>query len=242
MFTLSSLRCTLKIGAGVMKVAKQENIKTILIDIRKMLRWFLSGEGAIVTLSLLVLAAIIGFLIQDAIQKQRYLELLQLELRANYNTATNEIKNVNNHQYLYFHVPFHAEVYNAGLQQGYIITLNPNTQAQLYSFYNTFLPAENVLTQRDMDIINEYETKWEQCIIDNNQLVIKSSPLCDSEHSTYLTVQQTYSEFIARSEVNVWQNISKINFNPTEDRLHPKNLAGLILRLLLGPDSLKIQQ
>src|SRR5579872_48117 len=133
---------------------KVETTRKILEDIRNMLRWFLSGEGAIVTLTLLVIAGIVGYLIQDAIQRQRYLELLELELRGNYNNANIEIKMVNNHQYLYSHIPIHTEVYYAGLQQGYLITLDPQTQGQLYALYTGYFVNMNTLNSHYMDVIN----------------------------------------------------------------------------------------
>ena len=66
----------------------KNSVKMTLAKIYFLVRWILSVRGAVITLTLSIVAAIAVFFIQDAIRRQRYLELLQLELRSNYNSAT----------------------------------------------------------------------------------------------------------------------------------------------------------
>jgi len=224
-----------------MATKERASTRDLLLDIRNTLRKIISKEGAAVTLILLILASVIGFIIQDQIQKQRYLELLQFELNSNVINANIEVKSVLNKKYILNHSSFSTAVFNAGLQQGYLLTLNPTVMGQLYELYTTYLPEMNWLMNHDMDIINSYEMKWEECE-DNAIINGTTKDQCSLEHQQYLAIQKQYSIYIAQDDLMVTKQISTIKFNPTQERLYPKNPVSFILRVLMGPDSLKVQQ
>jgi hypothetical protein len=220
---------------------KKESTRKILLDIRGVLQWFFSINGVIVTLTILIFASLITFIIQDQVQRQRYLELLQLELNNNTISANLEIKSVVNKKYLFSHNPIAMEVYNAGLQQGYLLTIDPKVLSQLYSLYHAYFPGMNTLMNHDMDIINNYELDWEKCE-DNDIANNIIEDQCAQEHEEYLAIQKQYSMYIAQDDVLIAKQISQVKFNPTEERLHPKTPIGFILRVLMGDQSLKVQR
>ncbi len=214
---------------------KQESTKSILIEIRSILKWFFSVDGAIVTLVILIIGGFGAYVIQDTIQRQRYLELLELELRNNQIAANIEVETFNKNGVIQYHVPYSSDVYKAGLQSGYLLTIDPTTQGELYTFYNIYLPKINQIDSHLTNTIADYSQKWEDCIINN--LLINNKNACENETKLKDQVEKSYSGIMKNDAIGMWQTINKIQFNPTEQRLHSP-----LLKLFMGDKRLKVQE
>jgi hypothetical protein len=215
---------------------KKESTRSILIEIRSILKWFFSVDGAVITLFLLIIAALGAFVIQDSIQRQRYLELLELEIRSDQIQANSEIQAFNTKGSIYIHTPYKTKVYDAGLQSGYILTLDPSIQSQLFVLYNVSIPGENKLADHAQEIMDYYYNNWEHCIIDSLDTINKTN-LCSREKTQMDFTDKTYSKFLKDDATSLINTITKIKFNPTQERLH-----SLLLRLFMGDKRLKVQE
>ena len=205
--------------------------------IYSLLKWFFSVDGAVITLTLLVIGSILAYVIQDAIQRQRYLELLEFEIRSNEIKANTMINTYNKDGLLY--IPFsqfNTEVYNSGLQSGYILTIDPGIQSQLLGLYVDYLPNVNKLISSEEDVIKRSQQKWEDCLINSSISTNNQKDVCKQEKQQLDNAQKIISGSVVNDYKQASQNLSKINFNPTQERLHSP------LKYLMGSQSLKVQQ
>lgn len=219
-----------------MSTKKRESIREVLIDIRNRLKWFFSVDGVVVTLFVLIVAALGAFIIQDRIQRQRYLELLELEIRENMLKIQSETKFYHDSGVIYNHTPYSTDVYQAGLQSGYLLTIDPNVQAQLFALYDAYIPAMNKIENRQDEIMYSYSNNWEHCVVDNSQ-TNDGKDHCAKEKALKDYAFKTYSKFLNDEASQVAGIIEKINFNPTQERLH-----SFLLRFLMGDKRLKVQE
>lgn len=214
--------------------------KTLSQGIKRFFKILFSTKGLIISLCLGILVSLLGFLIQDQIQRQRYLELLEFEIRENYLTATNEMKTFNQTGIIYTHTPFHDDVYKAGLQTGYLLTIkDPDILSSIYSLYDEYLPKVNKLGDQEVNTIDLYSNKWAACISDNLYNMNGKNNTCNKEKQTFDEVQRQYSGYINTIDQQVAKTTYSIGlrFNPTQDRLH-----SWWMKRLMGDKALKIQE
>ena len=203
------------------------------------LKWFLSVNGLVFAILMGILINSSSNMIQDTIQKQRYLELLQLEMRMNHGKAKRYIEEFLKNGVISIHTPFRREVFDSGLQSGYLLTIEPKVLADIYVLYTTYLPGLNNLVGHQFGIIEDYLTVWEKCIFDLSLPKSIGKNNCDDENRVFKDVEKVYSKSIfnniKQGEKSLWS--TSINFNPTQDRLRSP-----MLRLFMGTDRLRIQE
>lgn len=215
----------------------KQSTKSILLQIRDTLKKAFSVNGVLVTLFILILAALLSFIIQDKIQRQRYLELLELEIRNNELIAGNEIKEYNQKGVILVHTPYSISTFEAGLQSGYILTLDPNTLNSLYSLY-VAIPKFNSVLDHANGIIQNYFTQYEKCIADSIIGTVSPSQ-CQNYKLAYDSIQKTYSGIMKNIDVILEKDLAdtSLKFNPTQNRLKSP-----LLLFFMGNQRLKIQE
>lgn len=218
----------------------QKHFKNINnLKLPNILKWFLSLNGLVFTILVGILINSSSNFIQDKIQRQRYLELLQLELRMNHSNAVTEINNFNDTGIIYNHVPYQTAVYQSGLQTGYILTLNPDILGELYILYSGYLPKLNQIADHQVQIRNKYMEDWEHCIIDTSSRNLDTKKTCELQEQLLKSVDKTYSGLTKDTAVAMEKTLWDISvkFNPTQERLKSP-----ILRFFMGDHRLKIQE
>ena len=98
------------------------------LRMKNLLSKFFNKNGLIVTLLLGLIVSVVASRIENLIQKQRYLELLQIEIRTNYLTALRTINATASELSTQTFPYFSTAVYEAGLESGYILTIVKNLQ------------------------------------------------------------------------------------------------------------------
>lgn len=203
------------------------------------LKWFLSVNGLVFAILMGIIINSSSNVIQDKIQRQRYLELLQLEMRMNHNQAKTDIQQFEKDGVILIRRSFRSEVFDSGLQSGYLLSIDPKVLAGIYVLYTTYLPSVNNLVEHQSGIIEDYLTVWEKCVFDLDLPKSIGKSNCDDEKRVFKAVEKFYSEsiynHIKQAEKSLWD--TSIKFNPTQDRLNSP-----ILRLFMGTDRLKIQE
>lgn len=210
----------------------KKKLKYILINF---FRSIFSINGLIATILIGIFISLFSFIIQDQIQRQRYLELLELEIRQNYSATVIEINNYNKTGIIQNHTPYSDEVFKAGLQSGYLLTVDPQVLGQIYLFYNLYLPKMNNLISKESLVIDNYQNAWEKCV-DDNYYVPKN---CSQEKNVAEMIQKQYSKYMYDGDMALSKILYDLGlkFNPTKDRLNSP-----VLRLFMGTQSLGSQK
>lgn len=193
----------------------------------------------ILTILLGIFISLIANSIQDKIQTQRYLELLQLQINTNLINLTVEINSdaINLHV---LHVPLSDSAYKSGLESGHLLNVKLDTLAKIQRFYTFALPAINKLSDHTVNLINDYELRWQHCIIENALKQNNSSkPICENEEKLMNITKQELSKSLKLDLKLAEQSLKEIKkeFNPTRDRL-----SSPLLHLLMGNEKLAIQE
>ena len=185
---------------------------------------------------LLLTSALVAYYVQETFQRQRYLELLELELRQNYIEAGQVMQIYNKSGILLNHTPYSSKVYEAGLQSGYILTLEPVILSSITAYYNTYLPKINDLDTQSWQIMQTYNIEWQKCLI-RLIAINKLSDDCTTEEKMKDAAIKTFSKYLAQTAQDMQKNTLEIKFNPTQERLNNPFLS-----FLMGQKRLKVQE
>ncbi|MEK7622127.1 MAG: hypothetical protein AAB415_03020 [Patescibacteria group bacterium] len=207
---------------------------------KNLLSKFFNKNGLIVTLLLGLIVSVVASRIENLIQKQRYLELLQIEIRTNYLTALRTINATASELSTQTFPYFSTAVYEAGLESGYILTISPLLQSQIMSIYNPFLQETNHFVKQQSMIVEEYNRGWQKCVFEQTLESNDPSSFCAKEKQLKEFADQVITselkQYISTSVEKELQEISN-KFNPTQNRLKSP-----LLRLLMGTEVLGIQK
>lgn len=209
---------------------------SILRKSRYLIRKVFSKNGLIITLLIGSLISLGSFKIEDLIRRQRYLELLQLETRMNYLTASNIAQQVSNQGLITNSDVFSTDVFKAGLESGYILTIPLYLQSEIYSVYTKYIPEINQIINHQSEVINQYTFAWEKCVLEQS---FDQNLSCEKEKQILNLAEVTYSKMLADTAKEVEQNLKNLsdNFKPTQDRFKSP-----LLLLFMGSETLGIQK
>lgn len=201
-----------------------------------LIRKIFNKNGLIITLLIGSLISLVSFKIEDLIRRQRYLELLQVETRMNYLTASNIAKQLSNQGLITNYNVFSTDVFKAGLESGYILTIPLNLQSEIFSVNTKYIPEINQITNHQSEIINQYAFVWEKCVLEQS---FDQSLSCEKEKQILNLAEGTYSKLLADTAKEVEKNLKNLsdNFKPTQDRLKSP-----LLLLFMGKETLGIQK
>lgn len=193
-------------------------------------------NGLIITLLIGSLVSLISFKIEDQVKRQRYLELLQIEIRMNYLTASDIARKLSNQGSINNFNVFSSDVFKAGLESGYILTIPQHLQSEMYAIYTVGIPEINNIIYHQTTLIEQVEYEWELCILDQ---ALNPSLSCEKKKMLRDIAEHTYSQLradVASHLERQLQNLSD-DFNPAQERLDSP-----LLRLLMGGQILGIQK
>ena len=204
--------------------------------LKKIIAFIFSSNGIIITLFIGILINFISNQISDITSRQRYLELLQMEIRYHV-VRSNAIGDEYERSGTLYNEAFASDdIYKAGLESGYLLEIDPDILSQIVVYY-TAVPIVNSWLSEFHGIIKESKTKWFECMNANHIEYPEglSTAVCSRERSDYEWVLRTYSVEIASSwNYLVQSSPNFINeFNPTEDRI-----GSPILRMIMGGEAL----
>ncbi len=205
----------------------------IILFLGKLKKLFISIfsiNGLLVTIALGITVGFLSNKVQDAIQRQRYLELLEYEVRSDvlqFSIVKNDFEYDGKTDLEYY---LNDDVYKAGLGNGYILTLEPSEQIHLLVFYRTVSSYNSILQ-------GLYSKKDTSQTIYLNCLLNKPLPGCNKKQ--FDLEQQLYSEQINKTWGSFFDLTYKdaVSFNPTKERLQSP-----LLKLLMGNKSLEVQK
>ena len=171
---------------------------------------------------------IITIQIQESIQKQRIYEALENEILTNSITAASimdendrAIKDGVAPDYYHPSATYNNDVWNSGEVLKYIVQLDPDLQAEIFSYYNPFILQINEISQKDILLTND---ALKSCYTDYENLNNLKKSVCRRSYYNFLE-----KESGAASNVYDWSEELLGKFHPTKDRLKSP-----ILRLIMG--------
>jgi len=200
------------------------------------LRKLFSRTGIIATLFIGTVIGISVFKIEDSIKRQRYLELLQLEIRSNYLTAVDISNKKSNQGLIDNYEVFSSDVFKSGLASGYILTIPQDLLARMYAIYTVGVPRMNNTIDHQTALMEQIAYEWELCILDQSTNPDLS---CTEEETHRKIAEGAYSDLLAYVGEGFSKELQSLsdNFNPTQDRLNSPFLS-----LFMGRETLGIQK
>ncbi|MDD3678961.1 MAG: hypothetical protein PHT36_01820 [Patescibacteria group bacterium] len=171
---------------------------------------------------------IITIQIQKSIQKQRIYEALENEILTNsimaaaiMNENDRAIKDSVAPDYYHPSATYNNDVWGSQEALKYIVQLDPDLQAELFSYYNPFILQVNETGQKDILLTND---ALKNCYTEYESLNNLKKSACQRTYYNFLE-----NESDTASSVHDWSEELLEKFHPTKDRL--KNP---ILRLIMG--------
>lgn len=165
---------------------------------------------------------------QESIQKQRIYEALENEILTNSITASTIIEENNKiikedslPDYYHPSAVYNNDVWNSQEALKYIVQLDPELQAEIFSYYNPYLIQVNEINQKDILLTND-DLRF--CYSDYEALTSLEKQKCKRVYYEFLENESTTA-----SGVFDWSEELLAKFQPTKDRL--KNP---LLRLIMG--------
>jgi len=210
--------------------SKLRGSKRRIQGIRKLI---ISPNGILITFILGIFINVVSNRVQDIVERQRYLEILQYELTQIGLSTYFEIKEFNDSGLILAHKDYPTVVYEAGLNNGYLLTVNQEQLVKITSFYN-YLYGVSALSSRYDAEMDEYQIGVDSCLITTP---LTQTDICGKETSDRDMAQKYYSTLM----VNVSKGISEkavdiLNeFRPVQRRL-----GSPLLRLLMGTNTMEI--
>ncbi|HCS78573.1 TPA: hypothetical protein DIV55_02415 [Patescibacteria group bacterium] len=222
---------------NLMRLAKE-----IIIYIKNKFRifknLFFTSRGLIVVLLSGIFVSIISSRLEDTVRRQRYLELLQLEIRnhvINSNILSQMYKDNNGDLYSKQYIP--DQFYRAVVNSGYLTSVDPDVFLKIVVYYNLVNDSNDSLRRSYLNLDKIY-TDIEICEYEATNSAEMVS--CAEQKDIFDKAQKS----ISSQQISVWGNLQKFiydkelnKFNPTQER---KN--SLILRLLMGSEALPMQE
>jgi hypothetical protein len=221
---------------------KNRSIGSIIVRIRNLnLKRLLTINGVIVTLLIGLTINYLSSVVEEKINTQKYLELLQLEMRTNYLVGENQISQFENTGMIVTELYLSDDVYKSGFNSGYIFKLDSNTASKIHAYY-TYLPPRNRTLNEQHQIIVDATKEWMNCIatleLDAGIRANEYTSDCKFEEEKHKNVVEFHSitlyEQWKSMNDDVYQTV--ISYNPTEARLN-----SFWLKLFMGNDYLKSQ-
>ena len=180
--------------------------------------------GAIFSL----LVNIITIQIQESIQKQRIYEALENEILTNsimaaaiMNENDQAIKDGVAPDYYHPSAIYNNDVWSSQEALKYIVQLNSDLQAEIFSYYNPYLIQVNEISQKDILLTND---ALKSCYVEYESLNNFKKSACQRAYYNFLE-----NESEIASGVYDWSGELLKKFHPTKDRLKSP-----ILRLIMG--------
>lgn len=201
--------------------------------LKSAIRWILSSNGVLFTLILGIFVNFFSSYLQDLTQRQRYLELLQLEVTNHAIDSETLMNRYDEFGELNLVRPYHTDVYLVGLQNGYILSLPPATISSLNAYYTILIPSYNVMIEEVNNRNQIYADAYQACLIES---IVRPAVDCTEEESLKKNALSIYSETAdsVAAEVNKSSNEILDTFRPAQDRMRSP-----LLRLLMGSQSLE---
>jgi len=205
-----------------------------------LIRWFFSSRG----LAILLLAGITVNLtannIDDTIKKQRYLELLEWEIKSHviYAQSLSELSKTNFPSSKYkLLIP--TKFYDSVLNSGYLTSIEPEVLSSIIRYYENIDANYNERLKAYLLEIDNEGLEWKNCAYSAFSASISAE--LDKCDESFNEIKSTISEQVnttwSEAAMEIFdKNIDQI-FNPTQKRLNSP-----ILRLLMGNKALQFMK
>lgn len=205
-----------------------------LKSIGSLFKWVVGRDGLLFILVSGIFVNLLSNQLQDVIQRQRYLEMLEIELKSeiiNFNSISESY--LKNDGKLTLKPYFSDNIYKAGFENGYILSIEPKTLSKLISYYGV-VPKYNDLLKANYDMVDKFQSEWEDCIFSIPEQKYSN---CDNQKKKL----DESVKFYSKSSMDIWVSATETgvkdlfdNFNPTAERRN-----NYFMRFLMGDESLE---
>lgn len=206
--------------------------------LKKFFYYLFSLNGLVVTLLIGISISLISSKIDEIVERQRYLELLELEIRLNQSEYKTILNSYQSDKVIYTDVFINDSVYKAGLEKGYVLTIDNSVLPKVVALYGT-INTYNKILEDNYNRKRYFQEQFEQCIFSKLYHEQENKELCKKEQASYIEAQRFYSEEILK----IWEGFAETSndtansFNPTKERLN-----STLLNLLITDKPLEIQK
>lgn len=198
-----------------------------------LIRWLFSSHGLLVILLSGIAVSLIASRAEDTVRRQRYLELLEYEIRTHLSLAHYLPENYgDSNDFNKHYIP--SKFYQAILNSGYLTTIDPQLFLEITTYYE-LVNLANQRLERHYEYFDQLNNNWVLCRY--TAFNPKELSLCD-KHKEIL---DKATKYIPDREKNIWiGTVSWIQNYHIDERFHPTHdrLNSPILRILMGNEAL----